>query len=265
MSRYVRIYVKGCDACQRTKSIQQPPVGELHSMQPSEERWDTVSVDFIVELPESNGYDAVMNVVDTTGKRAHFIPTHTTITAEGAARIYLKEVWKHHGLPLKIVSDRGPQFVSKFMIELLRLLGIRRATSTAFHPQTDGQTERVNQELEQFLRIFVNERQDDWEELLPMAEFAYNNHVHSSTQATPFYIDTGRHPRMGFEPHQPLSEMASVNEFADRMAKGLEEAKAAISKANDESSQYYVSGKFSPVSSFATLSPIPIILNNHYP
>lgn len=88
-------------------------------MQIAEERWDTVSVDFIIELPELNSYDAIMNVVDTTRKRVHFIPTHTMITAEGATRIYLKEVWKHHGLPLKIVSDRGSQFVAHFITELL--------------------------------------------------------------------------------------------------------------------------------------------------
>ena len=239
MSRYVGIYVKGCDACQRTKAIRRPPMGELHPLETAQERWDTVSVDFIAELPDAHGFDAIMNVVDTTGKRAHFIPTHTTVTAEGAANIYLREIWKHHGLPRRIVSDRGPQFVAQFMRELLRLLGIHRATSTAYHPQTDGQTERVNQELEQFLRIFVSERQDDWDELLPMAEFAYNNHVHSSTQATPFMIEYGRHPRMGFEPQQPRSEMSSVNEFVDRMAKGLEEAKAAIAKAKDEYAQYY--------------------------
>src|SRR5499426_2824538 len=125
------------------------------------------------------------------------------------------------------------------MRELYRLLGIRLATSTAYHPQTDGQTERANQELEQYLRLFVNERQDDWDELLPLAEFSYNNHVHSSTQQTPFMVDSGRNPRMGFEPQQPRSQVESVNEFADHMAKGLEEAKAALAKAKDEYTMYY--------------------------
>jgi Transcriptional accessory protein len=110
--------------------------------------------------------------------------------------------------------------VADFTRELYRLLGIKLATSTAYHPQTDGQTEHVNQELEQYLRLFANERQDDWDELLPLAEFSYNNHVHSSTQQTPFMVDTGRHPRMGFEPQQPRSEVKSVNEFKDRMAIG---------------------------------------------
>jgi hypothetical protein len=104
----------------------------------------------------------------------------------------------------------------------------------AYHPQTDGQMEHFNQELEGYLRNFTSQRQDDWDKLLPLGEFMHNNHVHASTQQTPFMIDTGRHPRMGFEPHQPRSKLESVNEFTDRMAKGLEEAKLAITKAKDE-------------------------------
>jgi hypothetical protein len=126
-------------------------------------------------------------------------------------------VWKLHGLPRNVVLDRGVQFVLEFTRELYCLLAIRIAASTAYHPQTDGQTEQVNQELEQYLRIFVNEQQDDWDDLLPMAEFQYNNHVHASTRQSPFMLDTGRHPRMGFEPHQPPSHLESVNEFKERM------------------------------------------------
>jgi transposase InsO family protein len=125
-----------------------------------------------------------MNVVDGVMKRAHFIAMHTTITAVGADHLFLREVWKHHGTPHIVVSDRGPQFMVDFTRELYRLISIKLATSTAYHPQTDGQTECVNQELEQFLQLFVNQRQDDWEELLALGEFQYNNHVHSSTQQT---------------------------------------------------------------------------------
>jgi transposase InsO family protein len=116
-----------------------------------------ISVDFIVELPESHGYDAIMNVVDSVTKCAHFIPTHTTITAEDATRLYLREVWKHHGMPRVVLSDRGSQFTAVFTHELYKLLGIELATSTAYHPQTDGQTERVNRELEGYLRIFTSQ------------------------------------------------------------------------------------------------------------
>ena len=111
--------------------------------------------------------------------------------------------------------DQGVQFFREFTCELYRLLGVHMAASTAYHPQTDGQTERVNQELEQYLHLFVNKRQNDWDDLLPMAEFQYNNHVHASMCESPFMLDTGRHPRMGFEPHQPPSHLESVNEFKE--------------------------------------------------
>jgi transposase InsO family protein len=198
-----------------------------------------ISVDFIVELPESHGYDAIMCVVDSLTKRAHFIPMHTTINVEGMALLFLKEVWKHHRTPRAVVSDRGPQFVAAFTRKLYKLLGIKLATLTAYHPQTNGQSERVNQELEGYLHIFTSRRQDDWDELLPLGEFSHNNHVHSLTQQTPFMVDTGRHPRMGFEPQQPHSKMESVNEFVDHMARGIEEAKSALTKAKDEYAMYY--------------------------
>jgi hypothetical protein len=239
MSRYVGIYVRTCDLCNRTKVQRRKPQGELHPVEIPNGRWEKISVDFVVELPSAHGYDAVMNVVDYATKRAHFIPTHTTVSAEGAAWLYFRDIWKHHGLPDTVLSDRGSQFVASFTRELYRLLRIRIASSTAYHPQTDGQTERVNQEMEQYLRLFVNERQDDWDELLPLAEFSYNNHIHSSTQQTPFMADTGRNPRMGFEPRETRSSSESADEFRDRMERGLEEAKAALNKAQAEYAQYY--------------------------
>jgi RNase H-like domain found in reverse transcriptase/Integrase zinc binding domain len=151
MSRYIGQYVKTCDPCLQTKIQQCRPTGELHPLPTPESHWDVISVDFIVELPDSHGYDAVMNVVDSVGKRAHFIPTNTTITALGAARLFLHNVWKLHGLPCCIVSDWGPQFVAEFTRELYRLLGITLSTTTTYHPQADGQMEHVNQELEQYL------------------------------------------------------------------------------------------------------------------
>jgi len=193
----------------------------------------------VVELPESSRHDAIMTVVDSVSKRVHFVPTHTMVTAEGAARLFLHHVWKLHGLLKHVVSDRGPQFIASFTKELYRLLGIRLSSSTAWHPQTDGQMERVNQELDQFLHLFVNERQNNWYDLLPIAEFQHNNHVHSMTQQPPFLLDTGRIPHMGFEPNQVPSGLETVNEFTERMKSATEETKSVICKAQEDMTQYY--------------------------
>ena len=202
MSCYIGQCVKTCDLCLRTKAQQSPPIRELSPLPTPESHWDTISIDFIVELPESHGYDAIMNVVDSVSKVSHFIPTHTTITALRAAHLFLTHIWKLHGLPKQVVSDQGPQFIVELTQELYHLLSIKLAATMAYHPQGDGQTEWVNQELEQYLHLFVNERQDDWDKLLLLAEFQYSNHVHSTTQQTPFMLDSRRHPQMGFEPHQ---------------------------------------------------------------
>jgi len=151
MSRYVGRYVSTCDMCLWTKSFRCPPIGELHPLPIPSAPWDTISVDFIVELPQSAGHDSIMVVVDSITKCAHFISTVTTISAAGATHLFLNHVWKHHSLPWKVVSNRGPQFVAEFTRELYQLLRIKLAATTTYYPQGDGQTERVNQELEQYL------------------------------------------------------------------------------------------------------------------
>ena len=135
--------------CLHTQASQQSPVRELHSLPIHNAPWDTISVDFIVKLPESEGKDAVMVVVDSVTKCSHFVDMVTTLSAAGMARLYVQHIWKHHSLQKKVVSDRGPQFVVEFMKELYWLLGIKLAATTAYHPQGDGQMEGINQELEQ--------------------------------------------------------------------------------------------------------------------
>ena len=125
------------------------------------------------------------------------------------------------------------------MKELYQILGVKLAATTAYHPQGDGQTEQINQELEQFLWLFINQWQYDWDDLLPFAEFQYNNHVHSTTQNIPFLLDTGWIPHMGFEPDQWQSHVESINEFKKRMEEVLKEAKAALVKSKDDMAKYY--------------------------
>jgi transposase InsO family protein len=130
---------------------------------------------------------------------AHFTPCSKSITAEETAQLILDGIVRLHGLPEEIVSDRGPQFVSKFWHHLFELLGVDIRLSSAFHPETDGQTERTNQTLEQYLRCTMNYQQDDWLDLLSQAEFVYSNTTHALTGISPFFANYGFHPRFSFE------------------------------------------------------------------
>jgi len=151
-----------------------------------EKPWTHISANFIMKLPLAQGYDLILVVVNRLTKTVHFIPTTEKTSAEGLVRLFRDNVWKLHGLPESIISDKGPQFTAGLMWELNAMLGIKSKLSMAFHPQTDGQTERVNQELEQYLRMFIDHRQEQWPEWLGTAEFAYNNKTHSSTRMLPF-------------------------------------------------------------------------------
>ena len=138
-----------------------------------------------------------------------------------------------------MLSDQGLQLIAEFMEELYHLLGIKLAATMAYYPQGDGQMEWVNQELEQYLHLFINQRQDDWDKLLPFAEFQYNNHVHSTTHQVLFLLDTSWIPQMGFEPRQCRSHLENINKFKDRMKEALYEAKAALTKSRDDMARYY--------------------------
>ena len=152
-------------------------------------------MDFVVHLPfSSKGNDAILVVVDRYSKRAHFIPCKTTITSGMTAQLFYEWIYRHHGLPLKIVSDRGGQFIANFWRTLFKLLRTRLATSAPHRPQTNGQTERINRVLADFLRNFTFNGQLDWEEVLPSAEFVYNNTQSSATGYTPFQLDSGQDP-----------------------------------------------------------------------
>ena len=156
----------------------------------------------------------------------------SNITLLRVGRLFQDGVWKLHGLPKEVISDRGPQFVSNFMQGLSKILGIKVVALMAYHPQTDGQTEHANQEVEQILRLFVNQRQDNWYNWLSIVEFTYNNQVHTSTQTSLFMLDTGQHPQLGFTPiHE--TRLKSLDNFMSRMAQATEEAQAALVKAAD--------------------------------
>lgn len=150
-------------------------------------------MDFVGGLPmTSQRHDCIMVVVDKLTKSAHFIPVKTTFEASTIDQIFLKEIIRLHGVPRKIISDRDARFNSRFWKSLLQSMGTQLNFSTAYHPETDGQTERVNQVLEDMRRMYVMDQQNQWEKYLPLVEFAYNNSYHSSIQAAPFEIFYGR-------------------------------------------------------------------------
>ena len=151
VTRNVGRYVEGCDLCQRMKNRIEEPAGKLKLSEVPQKTWTHLMVDFITKLLVVAGKDAILIVCDRLSKIIHFVATTEGTSAEGLARLYQDNIWKLHGLPESVVSDRGPQFVAELTKELNKILGIKTKLSTAFHPQTDRQTERMNQELEQYL------------------------------------------------------------------------------------------------------------------
>jgi len=156
VTKEVKRNVEECDACQGNKNRTEQLAGKLMPNSILERPWMHISADFITKLLLAQEYDLILVVVNRLTKMAHFIPTAEKMSAEGLARLFRDNMWKLHGLPKSIISDRGPQFAAGLMRELNEILGIKSKLSTVFHPQTDGQTERVNQELEQYLRMFIN-------------------------------------------------------------------------------------------------------------
>jgi len=202
-----------------------------------EKPWSHISADFITKLPLAQGYNAILVVCDCFSKMVHFIATTEKTSAEGLARLFQDHVWKLHRLPESITSDRGVQFAAAMMKELNNLLGIQMKLSTAYHPQTDGQMERINQELEQYLRVFIDYRQEQWPDWLETAEFAYNNKIHTATKISPFKVSYGQDPRMGFEGRRK-GKYKAAEKFVERMKKIQEEAKAALEKAQEEMKKF---------------------------
>jgi hypothetical protein len=180
--------------------------------------FETIALDFITKLPVAQDCDLILTITDhDCTKMALFIPCQEEITAEGTAALYVKHVFTRFGLPSKIISDRDPRFASKFTRELCRILGIQQNISTAYHPRTDGQSERTNQWLEQYLRFWVNERQDDWIYYLPMAEFAHNDWPHEATKQSPFNLLMGYNPRADWTDRpSPIPQVAlRVKQFKE--------------------------------------------------
>lgn len=241
MSKWIADYVRSCHSCQQNKSPRHLRSGLLQPLELPFTPWESISMDFITGLPEVNGNDSIWVIVDRFTKMAHFIPLQKgKRNARDCARTFIREIWKLHGLPRTIVSDRDPIFTSNFWASLMEFLDIKRSLSSAYHPQTDGQTERVNQTVEHYLRAFCSWEQDDWVDLLPLAEYTYNDTVTSATGITPFYANYGRHPQTRFMRDEEVRNPASTNyahwlkAIHDYCRQQLEKTRERMSKNYDK-------------------------------
>jgi transposase InsO family protein len=233
---FVADYIATCGRCARNKPFRQKPYGQLQPLPISKRPWSSLSMDFIDQLPKSGGFDSILVVVCRFTKMSIFIPTRITATSRDLADAFLHHVFSKHGLPDDIVSDRGSKFVSKFWKALCDRLSIERKVSTAYHPETDGQTERVNQTLEQYLRIYCAYQQDDWNEWLPMAEFAYNNSDHTSTGVSPFKANYGYDPSISIE--RGASSADPGNHYAYRLDDLHQRVRATLANACEVQKHY---------------------------
>jgi hypothetical protein len=230
---FVQSQIKKCDTCQRNKAQNKPNAGKLMPLPVPGYRWEVVSLDLVTDLPKTNsGYDAVCVFVDKLTKMVHISPTFSNSDAPDLAQLFLRDIYRLHGLPKQIVHDRGTQFTSRFFTRLCQGLDIQQLPSTAFHPQTDGQTERVNRVLEDLLRHFTNAEQTNWDTLLPMVEFAINNSQHASSGFTPFYLNYGLHPKTPLSIQLPTVQEAPVTDLgAPAVTKFVADLQTAVNKA----------------------------------
>ncbi|PNY16937.1 retrotransposon-related protein [Trifolium pratense] len=238
MQKSVRDYVRSCDVCQRQKYSATTPGGLLQPLPIPNRVWEDLSLDFITGLPKSKGYEAVLVVVDRLSKYSHFILLKHPYTAKTIAELFMKEVVRLHGIPNSIISDRDPLFVSHFWMELFKLQGTKLKMSSAYHPETDGQTEVINRCLESYLRCFASDHPKTWSLWVAWAEFWYNTTFHVSIGTTPFEVVYGRKPPPLLRFLSNETKVAAVAvELTDR-DEALKQLKDHLLRAQDQMARY---------------------------
>ncbi|KAF8676560.1 hypothetical protein RHS04_06494 [Rhizoctonia solani] len=225
MKSLAKEWVECCPTCQ-ANCCTHAPVIALKPLEVPPYPFHTILYDFITGFPKSQGFDTILVVIDSFSKFGHFIPTTKKVSAKGLAELFISHVWKLHGLPVKTISDRGTMFTGKFLRALYQCLGVKPAFSSAYHPESDGQTERVNQFIEFYLRSYVAADHSDWATWLLLAEYAYNNAKHAATGKTPFKLVYGRNPVMN--PSNVPANVPEANQVANTLAWEWKEAEAAL-------------------------------------
>ena len=238
-------------------------------------------MDFIEQLPSSSGFTAILVVIDQLSKQAIFIPTHNTITSPELTQLFLLHVFAKHGVPAHVTSDRGSEFASHFFQSLGKALDMKLHFTSGYHPEGDGQTEQANQTLEQYLQMYCNYQQDNWSDLLPLTEFAYNNAPSATTGVSLFFVNKGYHPNITVDPKCDLSsarareyavDLESLHQYlceemaaAQKRYQGPADARRSPAPDFKVSNQVYVKAKYfrstrpSKKLSEKNLGPYPII------
>ena len=229
MSTFVKSYVDGCATCQATKIKPRNQVPLVPNQVPTDV-WGVITMDFITDLPVSQWFNLLFMVVGHLSKATIITPCNKTITAKETSKLYMENVWRRIRLPDQVISDRGPQFASKVMQEVWEKLGVKSTMFTAFHPQTNGETEQVNQELEQYFWVFCNFQQDNWVELIPFMEFAHNAWQHSATGRSPFKFWYGFQPEF-IPPVNFANKIPTVEECLHTLNQVRSEVTAALKVA----------------------------------
>ena len=197
MEKDIREYVESCQLCQQCKSQNMCSAGLLQPLPIPEKRWESIAMDIITHLPLSiNGYSSCVVFIDRLSKMAHFVPATASLSSERLAKLFVDHIFRLHGMPKSIISDRDSRFMSRFWKAVFDSLGTKLLYSSAYHPQTDGQTERTNRTMEQMLRMYVQRNPEEWDCYLAPIEFAYNNAIQASTGYSPFFLMNGEHPRV---------------------------------------------------------------------
>ncbi|WJX81407.1 hypothetical protein P8452_64294 [Trifolium repens] len=239
MKKDVAEYVASCLTCQKAKIEHQRPAGMLQSLDIPEWKWDSISMDFITGLPKTRRkHDSIWVIVDRLTKSANFLPVRTTDTAARLTDIYIAEIVRLHGIPSSIVSDRDPKFTSHFWKTLHEALGTKLRLSSAYHPQTDGQTERTNQSLEDLLRACVLDDRGSWDDVLPLIEFTYNNSFHASIGMAPYEALYGRRCQTPLCWYQDGESMIVGPEMVQQTTDKVRKIRAMMKVAQDRQKSY---------------------------
>src|SRR5260370_12878665 len=230
----VKDYVASCATCTHAKSPRHKPYGKLKQLPIPSRPWSSISMDFIKQLPDSEGFSAILVIIDHLTKQAIFIPSHNTVNAPQVVQLFLIHIFSKHRVPAHVTSDQGSKFVSHFFCSLGKLLQMRLHFTLGYHLEGDGQTEQANQVLEQYLQIYMNYQQDNWTEFLPLAEFAYNNATNATMGVSPFFANKSYHPEITVD-----LQAASTSTEAEQFVTNLSELQDMLKENIEKPQEHY--------------------------